>query len=518
MNSRRGVMLIVVLVVVIIAALVGVGALDSGRSIAGAARTGADRAEARAIAMAGVRAYAEELLEQRDALLEGAEASLDGEIELWRDGNTRAIATLLPVSNTGELFVSESGKLGLNVVTAEMLAGLPGVSTTLADAIVTARPDSGFGSVNDLLDIEGVTPELLFGDRERWGIRWEEIEDEPLDAPPALIDRLTVHGADPNVQSGLGEINAEFAGQLRVNLNRPWSEDIERELSELFNDDNTVGLIRQLSNGGAFSDEERFVNTVMSFELDTDDRRGIFDLFTTNPDPYLIGRVDVLRAPEEVLQCVPGLGGETGSSIAAVRATLDEEARRSTEWLLEEGGLQRREFVDASQWLGVRSMQWRVRVRTGIIEDGSKAEDGSFAAPLRHERVTEAVIDLAGPRPRIAFLEDITDRPLIASLIERSESLDEEEGEPLLTADSDEEEEALDQQPRDRRRFGLSGRERRGRGQLDRPRATERVVSETADDAASEGGGAPAPGVDRRAGRWTCEPRRGQISDQEPEP
>ena len=112
MNHRRGVMLIVVLVVVIVAALVGVGALDSGRAIAGAARTGVDRGEARILALAGVRAIAEDLLEQRDELLAGEDAVLDDEYELWQSDGPRAVVILMPVSNEGDILVSESAKLG----------------------------------------------------------------------------------------------------------------------------------------------------------------------------------------------------------------------------------------------------------------------------------------------------------------------------------------------------------------------------------------------------------------------
>ncbi|MEM1423403.1 MAG: type II secretion system protein GspK [Planctomycetota bacterium] len=514
MNDRRGVMLIVVLVVVIVAALVGVGALDSGRAIAGAARTGVDRSEARTIALAGVRAIAEDLLEQRDELLAGEDAALDDEYELWESESVRAVAVLLPVSNDGDTLVSESAKLGLNTANAEMLAGLDAIDEPLARGIVDARPQQGFASVDDLLAIDGVTPELLFGPRERWAGRWDDSDDGPVDYEPALADLLTVFGADPNVQSGLGEINANFAGELRVNLNRPWSDDIERELSDLFDDDDTVTTIRVLNAQGAFADEATFVRTLVRFGLPTDDVRWILDLFTTTPDPYLVGRVDTLRAPPEVLACLPGATPESVQALVALRDTLSDEERGSPTWCVREEGIPSGAFERFAPFASVRSMQWRVRIRTGIATD-NEGTDPSSRVPMRHERVTEVVFDLAGPRPRIAFLQDISARPRVASQIERAERepRDGDASASLALSSVDGSEPA-----RDRRAFGLSGRARTGRGQLERAGAADRVRGDPLDTDGAETAERPPEGVDRRAGRWTGGAPRGQMPDQEPGP
>ncbi|GAB4548229.1 MAG: hypothetical protein Tsb0013_08640 [Phycisphaerales bacterium] len=516
MRTRRAVTMIIVLVVVIVAALVGVGALDTGRSIAGVARTGADHDLARSIAMAGVRGVAEDLLDQRDAMLEGEDPSLEDEVELWSDGDRRAVAILLPVGPEGETLVSESAKLDLNRATAEMLAELPGVGMGLAQAIVGARPDAGYQSVDALLDVDGVTPTLLFGDRDRWARAWSDADTPVRGGESALIDHVTVYAAEPNVQRGLGEVNADFAGQLRVNLNRTWSDDIERELADLFDDD-IVSTIRTLNQRGAFADEPTFLRTLDNVGLGADDIRWILDLFTTTADPYLIGRVDTLRAPAPVLGCLPGITSEVAEGLVALRETLTPEARASAMWLVSEGGLSQSQFVELAPWTSARSMQWRVRIRTGIVVDDAEEFDPQRSTRLEHERVTEVVVDLAAPRPRLALLEDITQRPLVASLLTPEDREERAPGVLDLTEDA-----AIDdEQDTDPRAFTLSGRPRSDRGRLDRSPARERVAARSGESGSSDAPdspSAPPEGVDRRVGRWTSGAPRGQMpTEQSPE-
>lgn len=498
MKPRRGITLIVVLVVVIVAALVGVGALDAGRAVASVARTNLDHAEARALADAGVRAFAEEVLAQREALLDGEGLELDDEIELWRDGDRRAIAILLPVGPEGERFVSEAAKLNVNTAEGAQLAVLPELGESLASAIVNARPEGGYASVADLLAVDGVTPELLFGERARWDGAWSSADDERY--TPALADYLTVLSAEPNAQRGLGEINAEYAGQQRINLNRAWSEDIERELRDLFGDEDTVASIRLLSERGAFKDEPTFMRTLADFDIPEDDLRWILDLFTTTNDPFLVGRVDINRAPAKVIAAAGSLDLIEGEFIAEARDGLSDEALRSFLWLNEASGSDDA-FVRWGPLVCVRSLQWRVRIMTGYVNDASFDELGaSEELELERMRVTECVIDVAAPRPRLALLEDLTGRPLLASLMGTPEDF--REIDALASEAKDSEEVLLDDEP-------LNPTHGLGSARASRERRKDVEAGTDPPDASSSSSGPPPAGVDRRTGRWTSGTSRG---------
>jgi DNA uptake protein ComE-like DNA-binding protein len=505
-RARTGVALLVVLSVVVVTALVGVGALDTGRAIASAARTTADDTTARAIASAGVRAVAEQLLDQRDALLDGEDASLPATIELWREGDTRAVAQLLPIGPADGRAASEAAKLHVNRASADMLARLPMLDETLAGAITSARPPGGFASVYDLLDIEGVTPELLLGDTDltqQWGadddsapgVRATRVDQTEA----ALIDLLTTASAEPNIQRGLGDAGDEYAGEQRINLNRAWNEEMGEAVRRRYDDD-VANIARGVVDNFDLASEERFITVLRQLGAPTSDWGGILDVFTTTPDPYLIGRIDLNRAPEAVLACAPGME-EVASDVVARRASLSDEDARTRTWLVTEG-LLRDGFERAASWLATRSLQWRIRVRTGVAP--MDAED---VVELEHERVTEIVVDLAAPRPRLAELIDLTQRPLLARFVRTPEDEDDtpQRVEPVRSAGPV----ARGVNPT----FDLSA---------------ARAESDPSDRSAKDGQAAQVgendgrtsaedtDGVDRRTGRWTRGPSGGDTPREEP--
>jgi hypothetical protein len=240
------------------------------------------------------------------------------------------------------------------------------------------------------------------------------------------------------------------------------------------------------------------------------------------------------------------------------RERVPSESRRSSAWTVTDGDLPVEAFADACEWMTTRTTVWRVRVEAGFNDAGDGA-DGGFdpfdgaaefelpdadefgtaiepdreqAGALRHRVVLEAVIDVSAPRPRIAYLRDVTSleiaraqRVAFASLSDAGGLTRGPRAEDDLTIEDD----AVGDDPvgdsgqatgfdsRDRlfdRSVGVDDSERTsifdGDWFGDRP-TSEPDGGDPADGDAQAsvpserrgGRGGPGRGVDRRTGRWT---------------
>src|SRR5678815_4989761 len=74
----------------------------------------------------------------------------------------------------------------------------------------------------------------------------------------------------------------------------------------------------------------------------------VFDALTVSQDPYLLGRIDLNRAPAEVLSCVPGISKDAAARIEQTRDKLDAEARDSIAWPVVQGILKPEELEPVS--------------------------------------------------------------------------------------------------------------------------------------------------------------------------
>lgn len=131
---------------------------------------------------------------------------------------------------------------------------------------------------------------------------------------------------------------------------------------------------------------------------------------------YSRGRVDVNRAPREVLAAVPGIDAMAAEKIVARREGLSAEALEDPTWPAREGILTPEELEVAANWITTRSLQWRVRIEAAVVRagdmgggEGSGLMDEEGAAPRPISVVTlEVVVDAAGDRARVAYLRDVS--------------------------------------------------------------------------------------------------------------
>jgi hypothetical protein len=154
------------------------------------------------------------------------------------------------------------------------------------------------------------------------------------------------------------------------------------------------------------------------------DSWGVFlDAFTTCPDPYVIGRVDVSLASVEVLACIPGLDAESASGIVGAREQLDGATRLDPAWPAGRKLVEPERFQRAADHLTTRSLVWRVRVESGVL--GAEADD---EAPLERRMVLDAVLDVTSERARVAYLRDVTLLETALAMERVLAASDEEEG------------------------------------------------------------------------------------------
>ena len=436
---RGGSAIFAVLMLLVIGVIIVASVLVSADAAGTSTESERQRTQSRAMAWSGVQAVMAELAEQREGLLDGLDPELTEEWSLFTlDDGTRGVVRLLDLDpESASLVASENAKLDLNTATAEMLALVPGLDETIAARIVEARAAQPFGSVQELLGIEGITPDMVYG------TTFDEDAGLFAAAAPAAAgfggaaasgggvgDYLTVFSFDPNVQVGVqGE--REHRGKLRVNLDQGWSDALEDAIIERF-DANVAQLVKQLIDGGqTFKTDSELASVLLDRGVDAEGWSTVFDVFSTTDDEFLAGRVDVNRAGPDVLACVPGITPEKAAAIVDMRGMIDAESRILPTWLLQEGLIEPEAYAEAADWVTARSMQWRVRIEVGIMPgEGAGFGEGfggfdeslpmtmddlaaSWDEPpeldrLLHRMVVEAVIDVASSRPRVAYLREVT--------------------------------------------------------------------------------------------------------------
>ncbi|MBM4108610.1 MAG: hypothetical protein FJ255_07330 [Phycisphaerae bacterium] len=495
-RRRPAAVLPLVLAVVVLAVSVAVGMLASASTRIDAAEATWRRQQLRAVALSGLRSAMSQLESQREALIGGGTPSIDAELILYSDATGRGVATLLPLGDDGDLHAhSALAGLDLNRATAEMLARLPGLSEALAGKLVAAR-GKGFTSVEEAAAIafeSGLDLGAVFGSAAR-----SPGESEPGAAPsgdPPLLSSLGVFGFDPEIQQGLGRNADAFLGADRVRPTAEWVKENRPDLVDRLGEPSAVALERLAATRGAFDTRTGLVRLLQTQGVPVEAWAGILDLAAVGDDQFARGVVDLNQAPAHVLAAVPGLDESTAAAIVARRDSVDDALRGTIAWPVIEGVLEPARLAQAADWLAARSLVWRVRVR-GLIEPPSDAEPSSAATP--GGVVIDAVIDLTGPRARLAYLREVTSMPLAVWLAERVESsaeapiADERESAPPEPVEPDEGELRIER---------LSIRRGLSLSRLRPPAGAE------------EPGVAPTPPPDslsarrdRRIGRWTPGP------------
>ncbi len=430
-EMRRAGAIIAVLMLLVMGIIIAATVLETAAAARATSYAEAQRAQSRALGWSGIQALMAELSEQRENLLDGQPPNITPEWELFTlDDGTRGVVRLIDLDPESMVSITpESAKLDINTATAEMLGLILGLNKAIAEAIVEARTANPFTSVEQLLGIEGITPELLYGSAtDSQQLLPVEAESPGLLQTTAngrgLQQVLTVFSFDPNVQVGF-DGDTESRGNLRVNLDQSWSDELDRAIADRF-DQETANMVKAIMEAGqTFATDSDLVGVLATNGVPVEQWAPVLDVFTTTDDQFLLGRVDVNTAPPEVLACIPGISPAQAETIVTTREGLDSEMRRSPTWLAVEGILTPEEYTSAADWVTTRSMQWRAWIEVGF-EMGDPLGGFDDAVPmtldqlleswdeqapvsqLTHRMILEAVIDLGSTRPRVAYLREVT--------------------------------------------------------------------------------------------------------------
>lgn len=299
-------------------------------------------------------------------------------------------------------------------------------------------------TVEELLLVKGVTPELLFGrDTNRNGM----VDDHEW-AAPADGDRLTMEMLQEVPDLGWSsyltlfsmEKNYSDAGQPKVYVNEENMQTLHDNISAVFpaeyadficayriygastssngsppaksplNIDLTQQPKSQITNLlqliGATVLVQQGSGTVALASPFTNDTAAmatylpaIMDGMTVNSSPVIPGRININQAPYELLLGIPGMDETIAGQILEQRLPAPDPEDTSTRyetWILMQGIVTTEQMVSLSPFICGGGDVYRAQV-VGYFEDGS--------AFSRHE----VVIDATQPQPRVMLWRDISE-------------------------------------------------------------------------------------------------------------
>ena len=429
-----GFVLVGVLIVVMLLSMIALSLMFRMRSEETAGATGSASEQGWATAMSGVR----EAMRLASAFQPGDTTWMEAperfkDRVLYDDGGEEWRWTLYSANPEGGIrfgLTDEGSKLNLNAATTSMVSRLPGMKTSLTDALLdfldaddVPRPEGAeqeyynalpqpyrihngpLSTVEQLLLVRGFTPAVVLGEDANRNFSLDPNEDDgderepPDDADgrlqPGLLPLLTVYSREPNT---------DRTGRRRFNLNTPGAALTDtNDLPPAF-----VAFVSELgaSKSVVLDPAELLEATVTLKGPDGQDRAVptgigkeslalVLDRFTGSAEAELVGRINVNTAPASVLQLVPGIDNALAENILSARRNLPAERRSSVAWIHIENLVEADRFREIAPFLTTRSLQYRFNVV------GYGARSGKF-------RVLEAVIDVASPPARLVYLRDLT--------------------------------------------------------------------------------------------------------------
>lgn len=280
-----------------------------------------------------------------------------------------------------------------------------------------ASPPPPIHTLEDLLQLPGLTPALLLGEDLNQNGRLEASEDLNQDGTldRGLAQYLTLDSFDPDLTR---------EGRRRTRLNDPSDPLPAIDLPPAFT--NYLEAVRasktRIEHPADLLDATSKVKDAQGAEvaipsgISKDELPLVLEHFTARssnkPEP---GLINLNTASAAVLATIPGIDESLAESIVSSRTSLSPDRRRTTAWLVQEGTVTPEAFKSIAPHLTARSHQFQCRV-------------AGYGLPSGRFRVLEVHIDTSSGRPEVTHLRDVTRLgfPLILS----------ESGDPSATSTS----------------------------------------------------------------------------------
>jgi DNA uptake protein ComE-like DNA-binding protein len=331
----------------------------------------------------------------------------------------------------------EAGKINVNTASPGTLLKLPNMTPALVDALIDYTDADNDASANgaeqddydqlpesyiirngpldtveELLLVKGFTPAIVFGeDANHNGVLDPGEDDGDQSGPPDNADGTLDRGVAPMLTTFAYDTDADATGKARVNLNSATAETltaagVSAEVAAF------ITLVHE--DGFKFTHASQLLD--MKYTLKSDSKKDqsrkagdqlvsgvtaemmgvVLDRLTASKTTGLsAGLVNVNTAPAAVLAAIPGFDADFAQQVVALRGNLDANATATPAWLLAQGAMPADAFKLAAPYLTARSKQFTVRAV-------------GFGVPGGQFRVLEAVVDVAGAKPAIRYLRDVT--------------------------------------------------------------------------------------------------------------
>jgi type II secretory pathway component PulK len=328
----------------------------------------------------------------------------------------------------------ETSKINLNVAPREVLLKLPRMTEEMADAIIDWRDtdstigaagaedsyyaslpvpykckNAPFESLEELLYVRGITPEILFGEDVNLNGRLESNENDgdehwPPDnrdgrLDPGLWSLVTCWSHDPN-------LTAE--GGRRTNINTA-TQNLLQQAGFTANEIQTLNGVKL--NRGPFpsiahlaGDPSRGWPAVL-----TRDRfKELCDRLTVLDLEDVPGLVNLNTAPKQVLLALPGITEEIALKLVSNRTPQGNDLSKMG-WLLDV--VEPSVLVQFANSVTFRSYQFRIHAvgRVGTpAEDLARAGGDAPERPRAFRRMVAVFDAKAEPKPRLLYWKDQT--------------------------------------------------------------------------------------------------------------
>jgi type II secretory pathway component PulK len=486
-GKRSGYVLFAVMIVIVVLSLAAYRFADSMTSEFAATVRSTEAAQARAHAVSAIH-YAIAMLNDPATLRETlggnpynnadyfANVPVDGVTS--RGGGRFSLIHLTDTGGgTGEAkfalqygVIDEAGKVNINSLmridssgesVRSIVALLPNMTQEVADAIVDwVHPEQGtiayegyaakkgpLSSVDELLLVQGITADKLYGnDRNRNG-RADLGEADGQDFNRGWSDYLTVYGH---------ELNVDSTGAPRVYLNDTINADYRSKLTaavgseladyicayRMYGGSTSLTPLSSAARVGSANDLSTAVNASLStnprarsrirnsstslyntrvrlpkppgsppntpdiyINSPLNDRASfvkllpqMLDQLTTKTSYELNPRINIATAPQDLLMALPGLTAEDVSAAVAARANITPGTPDylTGAWMVTQAGQRPEVFQQLERYITGYTMTYRIHAIGYFVRGGPVAR-------------VEAVIDLNGGKPRIVYYRDLTD-------------------------------------------------------------------------------------------------------------
>jgi hypothetical protein len=443
--QRDGFILVMVLVVVLLASMIAASLLFVMHAERAAAAAGSNSEQSWATAMSGiyhamrVAASAEPgttAWRDNPAVFRDQFVGDDG-VRKWYFSICAWPETGVEGTRFG--LSDEASKINVCRATETMLEAVPNLTPTLAPSLLSATGSglssmpaaaaatnnadslpapsappipgsSSFTCLDDLLQVSGFSPRLIYGEYPNLQGGNALLADssastgyaDGLVSPAGLREFLTLASYD---------LNQDNQGTPRVDVNQS-----DTDLSTLNLPQATVTYLdalrtnhQTLVHPAALLEATNKVKNAQGNEVSLSSGIGkaelalVLDRCTTTNLTNLVGLVNLNTASATVLAALPGLNAALADAIVAARTGLNPDAQKIAAWLYEDGILNADTFKQVAPYLTTRSYQFNFLV-------------AAYSVPAGSYRLLEVIVDVGVKPPTVLLLRDVSQLGLPSGL------------------------------------------------------------------------------------------------------